>query len=223
MFDQPQDLARLIDHTFLKPEATQADITRLCNEAMEYSFATVCLAPCYVEFSAGLLKETSTKVCTVVGFPLGNSSISVKIVEAMEALKHGAKELDMVINLGALKSGDDEYVKSEVLNVVNVCQEALLKVILETGALTPDEMIRGARLVLEAGGKWIKTSTGFIYRGATVEDVRLLKKTLGHRGFVKASGGIKDLATVMAMIQAGASRIGTSHGVAIMQEYLAGH
>ena len=222
MFDQPRDLARLIDHTLLKPEATQADITRLCNEAIEYSFATVCLAHCYVEFAAGLLKETAIKVCTVVGFPLGNTSISVKIVEAMEALKHGAKELDMVINLGALKSGDDEYVKREVLNIANVGQNSLLKVILETGALTPDEIVRGARLVLEVGVNWIKTSTGFIYRGATVEDVRLLKKTVGHRGFVKASGGIQGLAAVMAMVRAGASRIETSHGVAIMQEYLSG-
>jgi deoxyribose-phosphate aldolase len=220
MFKEPQELARLIDHTLLKPEAAAADIGRLCDEAVQYSFATVCVAPCYVEIAAKCLEGTGVKVCTVVGFPLGHSSISVKIVEALEALKLGAHELDMVINLGALKSGDDEYVKSEVLNLVNVCQKAVLKVILETGALTPEEIVRGARLVLEAGAKWVKTSTGFNYRGATVRDVKLLKKTVGDHGFVKASGGIRTLAAVESMVKAGASRIGTSHGVAIMQEFL---
>jgi deoxyribose-phosphate aldolase len=221
VFNQPHELAQLIDHTFLRPEATLDDIKRVCNEGTEYSFATVCLAPCYVEAAANRLKGTATKICTVVGFPLGNTSISVKIVEAMEALKHGAKELDMVINLGALRSGDDDYVKSEVLNLANLCQKAVLKVILETGALTPEEIVRGAQLVLEGGAKWIKTSTGFTYRGATVEDVRLLKKTIGERGYIKASGGIRDLATVIELVKAGASRIGTSHGVSIMQEYFA--
>ncbi len=220
MFKDSKELARLIDHTLLKPEATSTNISKLCDEAIKYSFATVCVAPCYVELAAGRLKGTAIRVCSVVGFPLGNSSISVKIVEAMEALKHGAHELDMVINLGALKSGDDKYVKNEVLNLVNVCQKAVLKVILETGALTSEEMVRGARWVLEAGAKWVKTSTGFNYPGATVKDVRLLKKTVGDRGFVKASGGIRTLAAVESMVKAGASRIGTSHGVSIMREYL---
>jgi deoxyribose-phosphate aldolase len=222
MFKEPKDLARLIDHTLLKPEANTADIGRLCEEAVQYSFATVCVAPCYVEIAARRLQGTGIRVCSVVGFPLGNSSISVKIVEALEALKLGTHELDMVINLGALKSGDDAYVKNEVLNLVNVCQKAVLKVILETGALTAEEIVRGARLVLEAGSKWVKTSTGFNYPGATVRDVRLLKKTIGDRGFIKASGGIRNLASVTAMVKAGASRIGTSHGVSIMQEFLAG-
>ncbi len=222
MFKNSKELAQLIDHTLLKPEATSTDINKLCDEAMKYSFATVCVAPCYVELAAGRLKGTAIRVCSVVGFPLGNSSISVKIVEAMEALKHGAHELDMVINLGALKSGDEKYVKNEVLNLVNVCQKAVLKVILETGALTSKEIVRGARLILEAGAKWVKTSTGFNYPGATVKDVRLLKKTVGDRGLVKASGGIRTLAAVESMVKAGASRIGTSHGVSIMREYLAG-
>ena len=220
MFKEPRELASLIDHTLLKPETTSADIGRLCDEAIRYSFATVCVPPCYVEIAAKRLEGTGVRVCSVVGFPLGNSSISVKIVEALEALKLGTHELDMVINLGALKAGDDEYVKNEVLNLVNVCQKAVLKVILETGALTSEEIVRGARLVLEAGVKWVKTSTGFNYRGATVKDVRLLKKTVGERGFVKASGGIRTLASVKAIVKAGASRIGTSHGVSIMQEYL---
>jgi len=220
VFKNSKELAQLIDHTLLKPEATSTDINKLCDEAMKYSFATVCVAPCYVELAAGRLKGTAIRVCSVVGFPLGNSSISVKIVEAMEALKHGAHELDMVINLGALKSGDEKYVKNEVLNLVNVCQKAVLKVILETGALTSKEIVRGARLILEAGAKWVKTSTGFNYPGATVKDVRLLKKTVGDRGLVKASGGIRTLAAVESMVKAGASRIGTSHGVSIMREYL---
>ncbi len=220
MFKDSKELAQLIDHTLLKPEVTSTNIVRLCDEAVRYSFATVCVAPCYVDVAASRLKGTVIRVCSVVGFPLGNSSISVKIVEAMEALKHGADELDMVINLGALKSGDKEYVKNEILNVVNVCQKAVLKVILETGALTSEEIVRGARLVLEAGVKWVKTSTGFNYPGATVKDVRLLKKTIGDRGFIKASGGIRTLAAVESMVKAGASRIGTSHGVSIMREYL---
>ncbi len=220
MFKDSKELAQLIDHTLLKPEATPTDIGRLCDEAVRYSFVTVCVAPCYVEMAASRLKETAIRVCSVVGFPLGNSSISVKIVEAMEALKHGANELDMVINLGALKSGNEGYVKNEVLNLVNVCQKAVLKIILETGALTPEEIVRGARWVLEAGAKWVKTSTGFNYPGATPKDVRLLKKTIGDRGFVKASGGIRTLAAVESMLKAGASRIGTSHGVSIMREHL---
>jgi deoxyribose-phosphate aldolase len=220
MFKEPRALARLIDHTLLKPEATSANIDRLCQEAIQYSFATVCVAPCYIENAVKHLAGTQVKVCSVVGFPLGISSISVKIVEALEALKLGAHELDMVINLGALKSGDDEYLKSEVLNLVNVCKKAVLKVILETGALTSEEIVRGARLVLEAGAQWVKTSTGFNYPGATVREVKLLKKTVGNRGFVKASGGIQTLAAVESMVKAGASRIGTSHGVSIMQEYL---
>ncbi|MCI0529531.1 MAG: deoxyribose-phosphate aldolase [Nitrospira sp.] len=220
MFKDSKELAQLIDHTLLKPEATTTHIGRLCDEAVRYSFVTVCVAPCYVEMAVSRLKETAIRVCSVVGFPLGNSSISVKIVEAMEALKHGANELDMVINLGALKSGNEGYVKNEVLNLVNVCQKAVLKIILETGALTPEEIVRGARWVLEAGAKWVKTSTGFNYPGATAKDVRLLKKTIGDRGFVKASGGIHTLAAVESMLKAGASRIGTSHGVSIMREYL---
>jgi deoxyribose-phosphate aldolase len=222
VFKDAKELAQVIDHTLLKPEATSTDIGRLCHEAVKYSFATVCVAPCYVEAAASRLKGSVVRVCSVVGFPLGNTSISVKIVEAMEALKHGANELDMVINLGALKSGDEAYVKDEVINLVNVCQKAVLKVILETGALTSEEIVKGARWVLQAGARWVKTSTGFNYPGATAKDVRLLKKTIGDRGFVKASGGIHTLADVESMIKAGASRIGTSHGVSIMKEYLAG-
>lgn len=210
----------MIDHTLLRAEATPADVSRLCDEALEYAFATVCVAPCYVETAVQHLKKSQVKVCTVVGFPLGHTTVSVKIVEAMEAIKHGAKELDLVINRGALRSGDDPYVKHEILNIINVSQKALLKVILETGALTRDEIVRGARLAMEAGARWVKTSTGFGPRGASVEDVKLLKETVGDKGFVKASGGIQDLKTVEAMVRAGASRIGTRHGVSIVQEYL---
>ena len=223
MFSQRQDLTRLIDHTLLRAEAVPADVGRLCDEALEYGFATVCVAPCYVEMAFKHLEKSQVRVCTVVGFPLGHTTVSVKIVEAMEAIKHGAQELDLVINRGALKSGDDQYVRHEILNIVNVSQKALLKVILETGALTRDEIVRGARLAMEAGARWIKTSTGFGPRGASVEDVKLLKETVGDTGFIKAAGGIRDLKTVEAMVRAGASRVGTSHGVSIVQEYLQLH
>lgn len=220
MFSNATDLAGMIDHTRLEPDTTLDAIRQVCEEARRYRFAAVCVPPCYVEEAAGRLRESAVAVSTVIGFPLGYQSLSVKIVEAMEAVKHGAKELDLVIHLGAVKMGNAEAVRTEVMNVRNVASGALLKVILETGYLTRKEMISACRWVREGGAVWVKTSTGFGPKGATTADVRLLKKAIGEGGYVKAAGGIRDLKTVEAMVKAGASRIGTSRGVEIMKEYL---
>lgn len=220
MFLNASDLAGRIDHTRLAPDTTIEAIRRICDEARRYGFAAVCVPPCYVEEASGRLQGSPVAVGTVIGFPLGYQSVSVKIVEAMEALKHGAKELDVVIHLGAVKMKDADAVRAEVMNIRNVASAALLRLILETGYLTREEMISACRWIREAGAVWVKTSTGFGPKGATAADVRLLKKTMGDGGFVKAAGGIRDLATVEAMVRAGASRIGTSRAVEIMKEYL---
>ena len=220
MFKTAAELARLIDHTRLSPETTEEEIGRLCEDGQRYGFAAVCVPPCYVEQAVKRLGGSGVKVCTVVGFPLGFQSVSVKIVEAMEAVKKGAQEVDTVLHLGAIKAGLAEEVKAEVMNLRNVVPKITLKFIIETGLLGRKEKIDVCRWILEAGGIWIKTSTGFGPKGATVEDVRLLKKTVGSHGFIKASGGIRDLATLKAMVRAGASRIGTSSGVRIMEEFI---
>ncbi|MBI3609185.1 MAG: deoxyribose-phosphate aldolase [Nitrospirae bacterium] len=220
MFSNATDLAGMIDHTRLAPDATLDIIRRACEEARRYGFAAVCIPPCYVEEAAGRLKGSPVAVSTVIGFPLGYQSLSVKIVEAMEAVKRGAKELDLVIHLGAVKMGHADAVRAEVMNIRNAASPALLRVILETGYLTRQERISASRWVREAGVAWVKTATGFGPKGTTTTDVRLLKKAMGKGGFVKAAGGIRDLATVEAMVRAGASRIGTSRGVEIVKEYL---
>jgi len=222
MFSDAGELAGMIDHTRLAPDTTPVDIRRACEEALRYGFASVCIPPCYVEEAVRGLEGSRVAVCTVVGFPTGYQSLSVKILEAVEALKQGAIELDLVLHLGAVKMGDADGVRTEVTQIRNAASGARLKVIVETGYLTRKEIISACRWSREAGAVWVKTSTGFGPKGATAADVRLLKKAVGEGGFVKAAGGIRDLKTLETMVRAGASRIGTSHGVEILKEYLRG-
>ncbi len=214
---KPADLARFIDHTNLKPEATPADIQRLCQEAREFEFASVCVNPCYVSLCKQELSGSSVHVGTVVGFPLGATNADQKVFEAKTALRDGANEVDMVINVGFLKAGLDDEVAHEIARVSNVLGgRAVLKVIIETCLLTDEEKRRACLLAKEAGADYVKTSTGFNKAGATVEDVRLMRETVGPQVGVKAAGGIRDAATALAMIRAGADRIGTSSGVVIV-------
>ncbi|MFP3392072.1 deoxyribose-phosphate aldolase [Brevibacillus sp. SIMBA_040] len=207
---------KYIDHTLLKPEATQAMIDKLCAEAKEHDFASVCVNPYWVKRSAELLAGTDVKVCTVIGFPLGASTSEVKAAETRDAIRSGATEVDMVLNVGALKSGDLETVKADVAAVKKAAGDVLLKVILETGLLTDEEKETACKLCVEAGADYVKTSTGFGPGGATVEDIALMRKTVGANVGVKASGGVRDGEAALAMIEAGASRIGTSSGVSIV-------
>lgn len=213
-----RDLAAIIDHTLLKPEATKDQIVKLCEEAMEFGFASVCVNPTYVSLAASLLKDTPVKVCTVVGFPLGASTPLVKAVEVRDAIAAGAREIDMVINVGALKSGDDDLVGRDIRAVVEAARgRALVKVILETALLTNDEKVKACLIAKAEGADFVKTSTGFGPGGATVEDVRLMRKVVGADMGVKAAGGIRTLETALAMVEAGASRIGASASVAIVK------
>lgn len=207
---------KYIDHTLLKPEATQAMIDKLCAEAKEHDFASVCVNPYWVKRSAELLAGTDVKVCTVIGFPLGASTTEVKAAETRDAIRSGATEVDMVLNVGALKSGDLETVKADVAAVKQAAGDVLLKVILETGLLTDEEKETACKLCVEAGADYVKTSTGFGPGGATVEDIALMRKAVGANVGVKASGGVRDGEAALAMIKAGASRIGTSSGVSIV-------
>lgn len=208
---------QLIDHTLLKPEATEKEITKLCNEAKEYSFASVCINPCYIKLCHELLKDTSVNVCTVIGFPLGATSTSAKIDEAIQAIKDGADELDMVINIGKLKDGKYDYVENEIAELKKVCQNHILKVIIETCLLTDEEKVKACQLAKNAGADFVKTSTGFSKGGATVSDVALMRKTVGPNMGVKASGGVKTKEELIAMVEAGATRIGTSHGIDLVK------
>ena len=201
---------KYIDHTLLKPESTPQDIEKLCLEAKEYDFASVCIQPCYVKMAYGLLKETDVKVCTVIGFPLGANTTETKIQEACQAVEEGAEEIDMVINIGALKAGDTVYVTEEIRRIKEAVGEHILKVIIETCLLTDEEKVLACQCAVNAGADFVKTSTGFSKGGATVEDVRLMKQTVGDRCRVKASGGIRTPEDFNAMIEAGAARIGTS-------------
>jgi deoxyribose-phosphate aldolase len=215
------EIARLIDHTLLKPEASREDIQRLCEEAVDYSFASVCVNPWNVSQAAELVRGTEVRVCAVVGFPLGATLSIVKAFEAGEALKAGAQEIDMVINLGALKSGQEALVEADVRGVADACHRAgaLCKVILETALLTREEKIRGTLLAKKAGADFVKTSTGFGPSGATAEDVRLIRETVGSGTGIKAAGGVRTLEEVRKMVDAGATRIGTSSGVKIIEEF----
>lgn len=213
------NIASYIDHTMLKPETTIDDVKRLCREAREYGFAAVCVSPTYVPTAAIELKGSPVKVCTVVGFPSGAHMSEIKAEETRRAIADGAQEIDMVINIGALKSKDFEWVYRDIRGVVDVCKEhdAICKVIIETALLTDEEKIIACELSARAGAHFVKTSTGFASGGATVEDVRLMKWTVAAAGVkVKASGGVRDHATAMEMIKAGADRIGTSSGVKIV-------
>ncbi len=212
------NIAKYIDHTLLKPEATKEQIEKLCQEAKEYEFASVCVNPTWVSYAAELLKGSSVKVCTVIGFPLGATSTETKAFETKQAIEDGATEIDMVINIGRLKSGEDEFVKRDIEAVVNAAKgKALVKVIIETSLLTNDEKERACRLSVEAGADFVKTSTGFSTGGATVEDVKLMREVVGPNVGVKASGGVRSAEDAKQMIDAGATRIGASSGVAIVQ------
>jgi len=213
-------LAGLIDHTILKPEATADQVSKLCEEARRFSFAAVCINPTHVALAARLLKDTHVKVCTVAGFPLGATLPEVKAFEAGAAIAAGAHEVDMVINIGALKAGDYALVKQDIAGVVHACRagKALCKVIIETCYLTSEEKIAACLLAQAAGADFVKTSTGFGPAGATIDDVALMRRVVGPKMGVKAAGGIRDLATARAMAAAGATRLGVSAGVKIMQE-----
>ena len=214
------DIAAFIDHTLLKPEATVAQIDVLCQEAREHNFASVCVNPVFVHLAAGLLSKSPVAVCTVVGFPLGATLTSCKVMETLECLHGGAKEIDMVINIGALKGQAYGQVWNDIAAVVQVAHNhgALVKVIIETALLTRREKIIACVFSRSAGADFVKTSTGFAAAGAKVEDVELMRRVVGAKMGVKAAGGIRTLEDALAMIQAGATRIGASAGVQIVQQ-----
>ncbi len=211
------NLAKTIDHTILKPNATKGEVEKICKEAIQYGFASVCVNQYYTAYVKELLAGSDVKVCTVVGFPLGAVSSSVKAFETQEAIKAGAQEIDMVINMGALKDLDDDYVLMDIKAVVEAAGDALVKVILETCLLTDDEKVRACELSVLAGADFVKTSTGFSTGGATIEDIKLMRKTVGQKAQVKASGGVRDYEGAIAVIEAGADRIGASAGIAIIE------
>ncbi|MGB7605632.1 MAG: deoxyribose-phosphate aldolase [Lutisporaceae bacterium] len=212
-------LASYIDHTILKADAQEKDVEKLCKEAAEYVFASVCVNAANVKQAAKLLKGSQVKVCIVVGFPLGATLSSVKAFEAEEAIKNGAAEVDMVINIGALKSGKQDVVEADIKAVADVCKnKALMKVIIETCLLTDEEKVTACQLAKKAGADYVKTSTGFSTGGATADDIILMRKTVGSIMGVKASGGIRDLDTALKMIEAGATRIGASASVSIVND-----
>lgn len=212
------DYNRLIDHTLLSQDATKAQIEKLCKEALQYNFASVCVNPGWIRLCKSLLKDSPVKVCTVIGFPLGATLMASKISEAKETLFEGADELDMVINIGRLKDHDDAYVETEIRELKKVCGEHVLKVIIETCLLTDEEKKRVCLLAKNAGADFVKTSTGFSKGGATIEDVRLMRETVGPEMGVKASGGVKTKEDLVNMVNAGATRIGTSHGIDLVKE-----
>src|SRR5690349_1046057 len=215
-----RDWASLVDHTLLKPEATDEDIRKLCQEAAAYRFASVCINPTWVRVASCNLIGSGVPVCTVIGFPLGATLPDVKAYEARRAIFDGAKEVDMVLNVGALKSGDDCLVEHDIRSVAEVAHEydAICKVIIETALLTDDEKVRACEAAKNAGADFVKTSTGFSKGGATVADVALMRRTVGSELGVKASGGVKGLEDARKMVEAGATRIGASVGVKIAQE-----
>jgi len=208
---------KYIDHTNLKPFAQKSDIEKLCAEAREYDFASVCINPCNVALAKKLLDGSDVKVCTVIGFPLGQNTTDIKIAETVQALEDGCEEFDMVINVGALKDGDDDFVRDEIAAVVAAAEGNTVKVIIETGLLTDEEKARATRLSCEAGAHFVKTCTGFSAGVATVEDVRIMKANVTEGVKIKASAGIKNYETAKALIDAGADRIGASAGIAIIE------
>ncbi|MCM3786315.1 deoxyribose-phosphate aldolase [Neobacillus mesonae] len=209
-------IAPLVDHTLLKSDARKEDVIKLAEEAKTYGFASVCVNPGFVSAAYEVLKDSEVKVCTVIGFPLGATTSAVKAFETTDAINNGATEVDMVINISALKDGNDEYVRDDIAAVVNAAKgKALTKVIIETCLLTDEEKVRACELAVQAGADFVKTSTGFSTGGATKEDIALMRKTVGPNIGVKASGGVRSSEDAMTMIEAGATRIGTSGGVAI--------
>jgi len=214
------DLARLIDHTLLKPEATKEQVTQLCLEAKKYNFASVCINPCHVPLCAKILRDTPVKVCTVIGFPLGATSTASKAFEAEHALRDGAREIDMVINVGMLKSGSYDYVEEDIFAVVTTSKRyrALTKVIIETALLTDEQKIKACIIAKRSGADFVKTSTGFSKGGATAGDIALMRKVVGTAMGVKASGGVRTRQEALAMVASGADRIGASASVKIVSE-----
>ena len=210
------ELNKYIDHTLLKPEASEEQILKLCDEALEYGFYSVCVNSCHVPLAVDKLSGSDVKVAAVAGFPLGAMSTSSKVFEAREAVEAGASEIDMVINVGALKEGRYEYVLHEIAALVDVCP--CLKVIIETCLLTDDEIVKACELAVQAGADFVKTSTGFSTGGATAEAVSLMRNTVGDKAKIKASGGIRTLADAKKFIELGADRLGCSAGVQIMKE-----
>ncbi|MFW5438251.1 deoxyribose-phosphate aldolase [Paenibacillus apiarius] len=211
-------IAGMIDHTLLRADATKEDIAKLTEEAKRYEFASVCVNPAWVAYSAEQLAGTQVNVCTVIGFPLGAATTAVKAYETKDAIDNGADEVDMVINIGALKAQDYELVEKDIRAVVEAASgKALVKVIIEACLLTDEEKVRACELAVKAGADFVKTSTGFSTGGATREDVALMRRTVGQRAGVKASGGVRSLEDMNDMIEAGATRIGASSGVQIME------
>lgn len=213
-----QNLAKMIDHTQLKPDTAKEKITQICEEAKEHQFASVCVNPHWVEYCNELLKDTDVKVCTVIGFPLGATTKETKAFETRQSIEKGATEVDMVINIGELKSGNTDLVKEDIETVVREASgKALVKVIIETSLISDEEKVTACELAKAAGADFVKTSTGFSGGGATVEDISLMRKTVGPEMGVKASGGVRDYEGAKAMIEAGATRIGASSGISIIK------
>lgn len=219
MTTQNWNLPALIDHTVLRPDATKADVLRLCREAKEFGFIVIFVPPCYINEAVEAVAGTTIRVGIPVGFPLGGHTTATKVAEAIEGVARGATVLDMVINVSRLKSGDYDLVRGDMAEVVQATKGIEHKVILETCCLTREEKVTACRLAVEAGMDYVKTSTGFASAGATVEDVRLMKDTVAGRAKVKASGGIRDWKTTLALLEAGADRIGTSASLAIVAEW----
>lgn len=211
-------LAAMIDHTLLKPQATRQQIEQLCREAIEYGFATVCINPTWVKTAAGQLQNSKVRICSVAGFPLGANTQCLKVDEAKRAVSEGAQEIDMVMNIGRFKSGDMEFVYTDIRRVVEAINPAHLKVILETCLLTNEEKVAACVIAQQAGAHFVKTSTGFGSAGATTNDVALMRKAVGNSMGVKAAGSIRDRQTALEMIRAGANRIGASAGIAIITD-----
>ena len=214
-----QQLAGMIDHTILKANASEAEVRKVCEEALEYGFASVCINPANISLASEMLKGSKVKVCTVIGFPLGANTSAVKAFETDDAIKNGAQEVDMVINIGKLKDKDYEYVKNDIKAVVDASKgRALSKVIIETCLLTDEEKAKACELAKEAGADYVKTSTGFSTGGATPEDIKLMRETVGPEMGVKASGGVRTYEDAMAVLENGATRIGASASIAIVEK-----
>lgn len=208
---------KMIDHTVLKADTTKETVKRIFDEAIEYGFASVCINPCHVSYAADYLKDSDVKVCTVIGFPLGATTTATKAFEAKEAIANGADEIDMVMNIGALKDQNTDYVFQDIKAVVEAAQGKIVKVILETCLLTEDEIVKACQICQEAGADFVKTSTGFSTRGATIEDVKIMKATVGDSMKVKAAGGVRTYDDMVKIVEAGADRIGTSAGCSLVE------
>ncbi|UUV99491.1 deoxyribose-phosphate aldolase [Vagococcus luciliae] len=213
------NLAKYVDHTLLKPDATREQIKTLCEEAAEYDFASVCVNPFWVSYAAEILADAKAKVCTVIGFPLGANTTETKVFETTNAIENGAEEIDMVINIGALKNKEYDIVEKDIAAVVEASHpKAIVKVIIETCLLTDEEIVKACELSVAANADFVKTSTGFSTGGATPEDVKLMKDTVKDSAFVKASGGVRSKEDAFTMIEMGADRLGTSSGILLVKE-----